>query len=138
MFGLNMPPECSKKIEKPTIIYDGSCQFCLDQVGKIRIWDKRNHFDFIASQSDELALRFPFLKEMNLEQGMRLVACDGTVYVGADSVYQIAKNLPGPNLIAWLYVLPGCKQIAKLIYSWIAKNRKKLPTSCESGTCKIE
>lgn len=121
-----------------TIVYDGTCSFCVEQVDRIRKMDRFERFGYLSSQDPDLPTRFPFLKEMNLEEGMRLVTKENKVYVGADAVYEIARHLPGPNLIAWLYLLPGCKQIAQLIYVWIASNRKRLGKTCENELCKTK
>ncbi len=125
-------------MNKATIVYDGSCSFCIEQIGRIRHMDRSSHFDYLSSHDSQLSSRFPFLKEMNLEEGMRLVTGKNEVYVCADAVYEIAKHLPGPNLIAWLYLLPGCKQVARQIYSWIAANRKRLGKTCENQLCKTK
>ena len=40
---------------------------------------------------------------------MRLVNPDGSIDVGADAVYQIARRLSGWKHVAWLYRVPVLK-----------------------------
>lgn len=123
---------------KATIIYDGECRFCISQMQRIRLWDTRQAFEYLPAQDPSVPKRFPFLKDMNLESGMRLVNPDRKTYVGADAVYQIARRLPNTSWFAWVYNLPVCKQIAQKLYVWVAANRKRLGQTCEAGVCKIE
>ncbi|MBY0357217.1 MAG: DUF393 domain-containing protein [Candidatus Obscuribacterales bacterium] len=123
---------------KGTIVYDGSCRFCLAQIERIKSWDQYKLFAYLPRQDPSLASRFPFLSEMNLEEGMRLVTSDNSVYVGADAVYQIARRLPRARFIAWLYLLPICKQIAQLAYALIAANRQRLGKTCKNNACEME
>ncbi len=123
--------------EKTTIVYDGECQFCIAQVGQIKRMDRDRQFDYMPRQSPDLDQRFPALKAMDLEQGMRVVDQAGRIYIAADAVYEIAKRLPGPRMIAWLYRVPVLKQIAQRTYKWVASNRKKLGRTCDDNACKL-
>lgn len=120
---------------RDTVIYDGNCHFCIKQVERIKELDTGNSLDYCPRQSEDLHGRFPELKDMNFEEGMRFVSKKRQIYVGADAVYQIATKLPGIALIAWIYLLPGINQVAKLIYSWIAANRQRLGQNCQNNAC---
>lgn len=122
---------------RSTVVYDGECRFCISQVERIKSMDRDNQFDYMPRQAPEFAARFPALKAMDLEEGMRFVDPDGNIFIAADAVYQIARRLPGPRLIAWLYLIPGLKQIAQLVYRLIAANRKRLGKTCENNVCKV-
>jgi predicted DCC family thiol-disulfide oxidoreductase YuxK len=37
--------------------------------------------------------------------------------------------------LRWLYALPGLKQIADALYSWVAKNRHRMPGA--SAACEV-
>jgi len=126
------------KLEKIAIVFDDSCQFCQNQIKKIKSMDPLNQFEYVPRSSTDLTDRFPMLKEMNFDSGMRLITTEGRVFVGADAIYQIARCLPSTKAIAWLYQVPLIKQVCQLVYKWIAANRQKLAASCESGTCHFE
>ena len=127
----------SMSLCKATIVYDGECPFCIKQVKSIQDMDHNDCFDYVPRQAPELVTCFPTLKEMDFEEGMRLVDPNGCIYVGADAVYQIARRLPKARLIAWLYCIPVCKQIAQILYRWIAVNRKRLGQTCRAEPSKI-
>jgi predicted DCC family thiol-disulfide oxidoreductase YuxK len=67
---------------------------------------------------------------------MRLIHPDGSIDVGADAAYQIARRLPGWRRIAWLYRLPLLNPIARGAYALVAKYRYKLAARCDDGVCK--
>ncbi|MBX9771945.1 MAG: DUF393 domain-containing protein [Candidatus Obscuribacterales bacterium] len=126
------------KLEKVAIVFDDSCQFCQNQIKKIKSMDPLNQFEYVPRSADNLATRFPVLAQMNFDSGMRLITSDNRVYVGADAIHQIAKRLPSTKSVAWLYELPVIKQVCQLVYKWIAANRQKLAAKCETGTCHFE
>ena len=122
--------------EKPVVVYDGECPFCIEQIERFQRLDKHRHFEYIPRQEPGLEEKFPILTQGDFNSGMRLIRTDGTVDVGADAIYQIVRRLPGINLVAWLYCVPGITQIAREVYKWIAANRKKLGRTCDTGACK--
>lgn len=121
--------------DKPLIVYDGACGFCLKQMERIRRWDKRGVFASEPRQSPGLDERFPRLKDGDFNTGMRVILPDGGVRVGADAVYEIARRLWPAKLAAWIYRVPVLHFFCKSIYGWIAANRYKLAGQCETGTC---
>ena len=122
---------------KSTIVYDGECRFCIDQVERVKRMDRGGQFEYIPRQSPEVNKRFPALQTINFEEGMRVVDDSGRIFVGADAVHQIARRLPGTRMFAWLYHLPILKQIARQTYKWVAANRKRLGETCENNACKL-
>ena len=113
-------------INKPAIVYDGDCPFCQRQMALIKRLDKENVFCYLPKQTDDLLDRFPQLAQMDFETGLRLVDIKGRVFVGADAVYHIAKELKPFNYLAWLYQVPGLKQLCRFSYILIAQNRRLL------------
>ncbi len=123
---------------KDVIVYDGQCRFCQKQVERIRRWDSRSRFEYVPRQTPGLDERFPQLAQGDFNTGMRLIGEAGSVYVGADAVYQIATRLPRSRWIAWVYRVPVLHQLARGLYAWVAKNRQSLGGSCEDGACQID
>jgi predicted DCC family thiol-disulfide oxidoreductase YuxK len=120
---------------RPAIVYDGQCPFCLRQVERIQSRDRAGLFEYIPRQAAGLEDRFPQLRQGDFNTGMRLVHTDGSVSVGADAVYQIARRLPGWRTMAWLYRVPGLRLLFRAAYAWIARNRYRLAGSCEDEAC---
>ena len=124
---------------KPTIIYDGQYRFCLKQVDRIRGRDTAGVFDYRPRQDPGLDERFPQITHGDFNTGLRLIERDGSVHVGADGFYHIARRLPRVQLLAWLYRVPGLKQVFRGMYAWVAKNRYKLAGKCEEGdACRLD
>ena len=71
------------------------------------------------------------------DTGMRLIRPDGSIYVGADSVYHIARQLPAWRWFAWLYRIPGIHAVARSAYAWVAAHRKSLGRNCDDGACAV-
>jgi predicted DCC family thiol-disulfide oxidoreductase YuxK len=124
---------------RPVVVYDGECRFCLKQVDRLRGRDEHEAFEFVPRQAEGLDERFPKLAEGDFDTGLRLVRTDGELVVGADAIYQIARQLRGYRRLAWLYRVPGLRGLLRLAYAWVAKNRYKLAgrNNCDDGSCKI-
>ena len=114
-----------------TIVYDGTCRYCLRQMDWIRRNDRAGAFSFQPNQAPDLLQRFPQLATDDLNTGLRLVQPDGNVQVGADAVYHVARQLPRTRWFAWLYRVPVLHSIARWTYGYIAARRYKLAGRCE-------
>ncbi len=133
------PPTGTSQMPQPkdVVVYDGECSFCISQINTIRKLDSGRVFEYVPRQSPDLNERFSVLKGMDFEEGMRFVARDGSVAIGADAIYQIGRRLPSTSWFVWLYNLPVCHQVARAAYKWIAANRKRLGKTCDNGLCKV-
>lgn len=109
-----------------TVVFDGSCSFCQSQIRRMRRLTIPGYFDFVPRQTPGLEDRFPVLRTHEFSSGMRYVAADGVVSVGADAVYQVARGMRYVRRIAWLYRVPGVRAGARVIYAWVARNRERL------------
>lgn len=127
----------SKIDGRGTVIYDGECHFCIDQIDRIKNLDRNHEFEYIPRQAPGIEERFPVLKTVDFNTGMRLIAANGEAYAGMDALYQIGLQLPGIKSIAWLYRIPGITQIARLGYALVAANRQRLGKTCKDGACEI-
>ncbi len=123
--------------EKPVVVFDGECPFCIQQIERFKRLDSNNQLEYVPRQNPDIAIRFPILNQSNFDTGMRFVRTDGSVQVGADAVYEICKLLPAFRAVVWLYPLPIIKQISRAVYACISANRKRLARKCDSG-CKIK
>jgi predicted DCC family thiol-disulfide oxidoreductase YuxK len=121
---------------RPVIVYDGDCSFCRAQIGRIRLKDRRDAFEYVPRQAEGLIQRFPALAEGDFNSGMRLVMPDGAIHVGADAVYEIARRMPVWKLAAWTYRVPGLRALFRWIYAWIAAHRQSLGRTCRDDACK--
>lgn len=120
-----------------TIVFDGSCRFCQRQIEFIRRSDPRQQFDYLPSQTTDLLERYPALAGEDFNSGLRIILPDGSVRVGADAVYEIARRLPYWRLGAWLYRLPGLHGLAQAVYRRIAARRHWLAGRCQTQECRV-
>jgi len=125
----------SQNQAKPVVVYDGECSFCLRQIERIKVRDRRSQFEFVPRQSPGLDERFPRLADDDFNSGMRLVTPEGEILVGADALYHIVRRLPIWGKVAWIYRLPGLNALARLVYRWIAANRQRLGRSGGETSC---
>lgn len=113
------------------VVYDGECGFCHAQVQRLKRRDVDSRFQYVPRHEPWLEEEYPELVEHDFDTGMRLIKPDGTIHAAADAVYEVARQLPRWRWIAWLYRVPGIKQICRSIYEWIAARRHRFSGSCE-------
>jgi predicted DCC family thiol-disulfide oxidoreductase YuxK len=119
---------------RAAVVFDGECSFCRRQIAWIRLRDTNGAFEYVPRQTVGLVNRFPTLARGEFETGIRVVAPDGDVSVGADAVYEITRRLPRWRTLASFYRIPGCGAIARLAYRWIAANRSRFYREpCDEG-----
>ena len=118
--------QADSKRDKYIVIYDANCSLCRHQIGVIRRRDKFAIFEYMPSQSEGLAERFPVLQAENFSTGLRLLSPENSVFTGPDAVYEVFRRLPYWRWLAWMYRLPGIHFLACQIYRYIALNREKL------------
>ncbi|MEK6676125.1 MAG: DUF393 domain-containing protein [Planctomycetota bacterium] len=133
-----MPTEVHVRVrvnDRFVVIYDGECAFCIAQIERIKKWDVNRTFECVPRQADGILERFPELAEGDFNTGMRVIAPSGRIHVGADAVYEIARRLPTVRWLAWVYRVPGCHQMGKAMYAWVAANRQSLGRCRPDNTC---
>lgn len=108
------------------VLYDGQCAFCQRQVARLNRWDRLGRFAYAELHDPELGQRFPQLRDVNPERGVRLVDSSGRVWVGAAAVREILRRLPQGRWVTWLFWLPGGERAAEVAYDWVARRRHRL------------
>ncbi len=121
----------------PVLVYDGECNFCRRSVDRIRRRDRQALFEYVPRQTPGVEERFPRLAEGDFNTGVRLIEPDGSIHVGADAIYRVARRLSPWRFVAWIYRVPILTQIFRWMYAWVARNRYRLAGRCESGSCAI-
>lgn len=134
---MTVDTEQPKTPRRPVVVYDGECPFCRRQVSRIQQRDVDGALEYLPRQAEGIEQRFPQLTEGDFDTGMRLVHPDGSVSVGADAVYQIARRVRTWRYFAWLYRVPVLHQVFRAMYGWIARNRNRLEKACTDDTCEL-
>lgn len=102
---------------KPTLIYDGDCnfcQYCVDYLKKIILSEVK----FIPYQQETL-----HLKAADCATSIHLVVSTDEVYTGAAAGFK-TLSYGHSNRGWWLYQkLPGLAPISEKLYLWVTKHR---------------
>jgi predicted DCC family thiol-disulfide oxidoreductase YuxK len=110
--------------DRPVILYDGSCGFCLRWIARCR---KLFGEDISYVTSAEGGAQFPEIPAEALDRAMHLVETDGRVYAGADAVARALARRPGHGWVFWCYAhVPGLAWLARKGYTVVARNRERL------------
>jgi len=125
------------------ILYDGHCRFCTAGAGKLASWMRRGSVELVDFQQPGALARFPGLSYEACMERMYLVAPDGRVFGGAEAVARAVATLPVVGWVAFLYHVPGLRQLLDRLYRLIAANRYRImgravaAGECEDGTCAL-
>jgi predicted DCC family thiol-disulfide oxidoreductase YuxK len=121
-----------------TVLFDGNCKLCRASAQRAERFDHAHRIEFLDLHDPETAKRFP---EINREEAMRwmqAVDSKGNAFSGSDAWAQIGRRLPGWNLLAWILLVPGIRQLAGKVYAWVARNRYRWNrAACEGGACSL-
>jgi len=107
---------------RPVLIYDGDCRFCVEQVSRL----ERLVNGAVRMQSFRdpgVLKRHPELTRAQCERAIQLVEPGGRSHSGAEAIATTLGLRPVLAPLAWLYYLPGIRQIADWGYRLVARNR---------------
>jgi predicted DCC family thiol-disulfide oxidoreductase YuxK len=127
----------------PTVLYDGTCRFCIAQVVRLRRLT-RNRVAFESAYADGVRARFPMLPSEGPDPQnpvmlgeMKFVDADGRLYGGAAAIaraFVVSGGVLG--LGARLYALPPIRWAADRAYKMAAARRLKLKQTCADDNCR--
>lgn len=111
-------------MDKPLLIYDGGCSFCLFWLAQ---WRRtvRGRIDYAPYH--EVANRFPELPIERFRRAVQLVQPDGRVTEGAEAVFRAMALAPGHGHWLWIYEnIPGARWVFDTGYRFVARHRSGL------------
>ena len=107
---------------RPLLIYDGNCHFCTEKVSRLE--RLVNGAVRLQSYHDPgVIARHPGLTRAQCEQALHLVEPNGCVCSGAEAIATTLRLRPLLAPLAWLYYIPGIRQVADWGYRQVARNR---------------
>src|SRR6185295_19326167 len=122
---------------RPVLIYDGRCRICVRGASRLARWTG----DRVALESFRdpgVIARHPGLTEEACDQAIHLVGTDGRIWRGAEAVARALRLRPALAPFAWLYHLPGVRQLADAAYAAVARNRFRLQgEACPDDACRL-
>jgi predicted DCC family thiol-disulfide oxidoreductase YuxK len=123
-----------------TVLYDGDCRFCTRSAHTLQRRFRRAHVGLRNFQEAGALEPYPSITHAAAMKRMHLVLGDGRIFAGAEAVARIVATVPVLGWLAWLYYVPGIRQLADLGYALVAKYRYRLfgkTEKCDGGTCHL-
>lgn len=120
--------EATKVLERPVVLYDGSCKVCITAADQLRALDKEGVIDWKDANDPVQRERFPKIDWKRAEKEIHLVHVDGRVRTGAKAVRDIAEMIGGDvgRAAAKAMDLPGVRDAADVIYAIVSENRHRI------------
>lgn len=106
---------------KPTLIFDGDCNFCRRWVAR---WKRGTGDRVTYKSSHEAAAQFPQVSAEKLRTSVQLVESDGVVFGGAEAVFRTLTYVPYKRWMLQIYQrLPIFRWITEKFYAFVASHR---------------
>jgi len=117
-----------RQLEKPIVLFDGTCKFCVTTTDQMRALDKDGVIEWIDMNTEGVRERFPKIDWERAKEEMHLIHRDGRVHTGARAVRDIAALIGGDvgAAAAKAMDLPGIRDAADLVYHIVAENRHRI------------
>ena len=111
----------SKIINKPLLIYDANCRFCLTWVDYLQKITE-DQVEYKAFQ--EVAGQFPEISLKDFRKSIQLILPTGEIVKGAEAVFMALSVNPKKRYLLWLYKkIPGLDFVLEKGYIFIATHR---------------
>jgi predicted DCC family thiol-disulfide oxidoreductase YuxK len=136
-------PETTAPPGTNVVLYDGLCRFCTAQSKNLAALARRGAVEMVNFQEPGVLDRFPGLTHELCMQAMVLVTPEGRVVRGFEAAVRAVATRPILKYFAYLYYVPGFRQLCDLAYRVIAANRYRImgksvaEHGCEGGTCAL-
>ncbi len=128
---------------RPVVLYDGRCRFCIGQMKNLLRFARRDALEPTSFQDEGVLERFPGVTYDECMEAMHVVMPDGRIFRGMEAAVRAVLTRPLLGLPAWLYYVPGIRQLMDAIYRWIAERRYAIAgrqlaeEGCDGGTCAV-
>lgn len=123
------------------MLYDGSCRFCTQSAKTLARRVGAAKVETVNFQDDGVLASYPGVTYDACMKKMHVIDPEGRVYAGAGAVARLVRTIPVLGLFSYVYFIPGIRQLAEIVYAFVAKNRYKLfgkTEACEpGGTCHL-
>jgi predicted DCC family thiol-disulfide oxidoreductase YuxK len=119
-------------------LYDGDCRICTREARRLARLARPGSVETRSFQEDGVLDAFPGITHDAAMKRIHVVTPAGAVYAGAEAIARVAMRVPIVGWMAWVYYVPGVRQLAEIAYRLVAKYRYRFGKSeCERGTCKL-
>lgn len=105
------------------LIYDDSCPLCIKATRQVQKLDDLGVVTLVPLSTSDVPSGRGALSPKRMASQMHLVCSDGRVWAGADAVARLASVCPRSRPLGRFLLLPGVRQIARLVYGRVARHR---------------
>jgi predicted DCC family thiol-disulfide oxidoreductase YuxK len=122
------------------LLYDGDCRFCTSSAAALARRFGPARLETRDFQKEGVLAALPGVSYDACMRRMHLVFPDGRVYAGPEGFARLLATTPFVGWLAYLYYVPGIRQVAELVYALVAKHRYRVfgrTDACEDGTCHL-
>jgi predicted DCC family thiol-disulfide oxidoreductase YuxK len=123
-----------------TVLYDGACRFCTSSAQSLRRWMGTDRVALADFQAPGVLEGYPSISRDACIKRMHVVMPNGRIFAGAEAFARMLATLRWVGWAAWVYYVPGLRQLANVTYDIIARNRYRLfgrTEDCEEGKCRL-
>lgn len=110
--------------EAPLLVFDGDCAFCTRCVQFIERRIRRHPRIQSWQRTDLVALG---LTQEQCETAVQLVDRGAISSAHVAIAHVLIYGKKGWAVLGYVMLLPGIKQVAGVVYRWVAKNRDRMP-----------
>lgn len=115
----------------PMLVYDGDCGFCTTSA---RFGERRLHVHVEPWQF--LDLDALGLTEAACDEAVQWIGSDGSIASAEGAVIAALAHAGGPwRVLGGILGLPGVRQVAAVVYRFVASNRHRMPGG--TAACKL-
>jgi predicted DCC family thiol-disulfide oxidoreductase YuxK len=121
------------------LLFDGHCRFCTQGSRRLLRLARPGAIQLLDFQEPGVLQRFPGLSLDDCMREIKLVGGEGRVFGGAEAVARAIATRGVPGAWAYLYYVPGLRQLLDFLYAWVARNRYRFMgrTECASDACAV-
>lgn len=118
----------TKLLERPVVLYDGACNFCVKTTDQLMALDKEHRIDWQDLNDESVRKHFVGIDWERAKEEIHLIHRDGRVHTGVNALRDIAELIGGEagQAVSRAMDLPGIRESAGLIYKVISENRHRI------------
>lgn len=121
------------------LLFDGNCRLCTEGSRRILRLARPGAVELLDFQQPGVLERFPGLTHDACMREIKLVNPEGRVSGGLEAIVAVLTTRPVLGAWAYLYYVPGLRELSDLAYAWVARNRYRFMgrSECSSDACAL-
>ncbi|MEZ6133919.1 MAG: DUF393 domain-containing protein [Pirellulaceae bacterium] len=130
-------PDPDTKPACDVVVWDGKCNFCREQVLRLRRMDAER-LAYLSLHDPRTEQLCPNLSQAELLEQLWVITPTGEQYGGADAGRYLSRRLPKLWWLMPLLHLPFSMPLWRWLYRKIAERRYRISgKSCDNGSCEL-